>query len=442
MAMDAKDLRAESALAERSSDGGAKYTHTAAALHYERGKQGQEVASNSFKVDGQGTRPCAVIGPDRVAPPPRDAFPKKAPVEPWLGQDTVYRRPPEYPHKVVEYQDPTRNISPRQTFQENMQRIIMPPGYNVVKLNEDPTYASKSTKLNVPAEVKYYDVPYNVNPMSSDQKNSRNVDHSVSNVNPLLVKNMPHGWPPGSVNVRPLRQYGAPEIYQYSDFGSCAGPRPTLTRHHTGHEEPSQLYPDPYYHDANIRFKPYPNIKERYPQASKDNVKIVPVDTYNYSKHTTKNQEELYVLGLVNVPREELSKYEHIQKVSKLPKNIKGYNSLELLNQFEEAIESSNMANIEPTKRDGQIQQKNVAHKQDTLPRAVSPLDVEAKISQSVIHKDVGCNFEIKPCSPKMLNVEVAAPVQTVLNERVIEKVANPLNMAMKQHNKELKLQE
>ncbi|XP_073957849.1 uncharacterized protein [Choristoneura fumiferana] len=741
MAMDAKDLRAESALAERSSDGGAKYTHTAAALHYERGKQGQEVASNSFKVDGQGTRPCAVIGPDRVAPPPRDAFPKKAPVEPWLGQDTVYRRPPEYPHKVVEYQDPTRNISPRQTFQENMQRIIMPPGYNVVKLNEDPTYASKSTKLNVPAEVKYYDVPYNVNPMSSDQKNSRNVDHSVSNVNPLLVKNMPHGWPPGSVNVRPLRQYGAPEIYQYSDFGSCAGPRPTLTRHHTGHEEPSQLYPDPYYHDANIRFKPYPNIKERYPQAryeylgnfpnpyhpphpfathkyelpksmpphpypgypqaplkytdrmsepvmdgyqrsfnqqgnygvplrnpvihptyrpgpgntlqskmhpyppdgpnkavisnklpydpnnkvhvdydtrpkaypvsdnyylnemsrpylsknqiilpnyppgnihgvgppphpyylkeniqmknfeyaqlknldpsilnnsltklpmqfspstlaispadsnasnetgqthgtpqddcgyfsqssvtsvrsidsvnripmdpygrpdyrygpiirsspqykpdpncnqvsktkkdirqfisswsegddeiienssSKDNVKIVPVDTYNYSKHTTKNQEELYVLGLVNVPREELSKYEHIQKVSKLPKNIKGYNSLELLNQFEEAIESSNMANIEPTKRDGQIQQKNVAHKQDTLPRAVSPLDVEAKISQSVIHKDVGCNFEIKPCSPKMLNVEVAAPVQTVLNERVIEKVANPLNVNVK----------
>lgn len=739
MAMDAKDLRAESALAERSSDGGAKYTHTAAAHHYERGKAGQEVVTNSFKVDGQGVRPCAVIGPDRVAPPPRDAFPKKAPVEPWLGQDTLYRRPPDYPHKVVEYQDPTRNISPRQTFQENMQRIIMPPGYNAVKLNEDPTYASKNTKLNVPAEVKYYDVPYNVNPISSDQKSSRNADHSVSNVNPMLVKNVPHGWAPGSVNVRPLRQYGAPEIYQYSDFGSCAGPRPTLARHHTGHEEPSQLYPDPYYHDANIRFKPYPNIKERYPQAryeylgnfpnpyhpphpfpthkyelpksmpshpypgypqgplkyadrmsepvmdgyqrsfnqqgnygvplrnpvihptyrpgpgnplqskmhpyppdgpnkavisnklpydpnnkvhvdfdtrpkaypmsdsyylnemsrpyisknqiilpnypsgnvhgvgppphpyylkeniqmknyeyahlknldptimnnsltklpmqfspstlaispvdsnasneagqthgtpqddcgyfsqssvtsvrsidsinripmdpygrpdyrygpiirsspqykpdancnqapkskkdirqfisswndegddeiienssSKDAVKTVPVDTYNFPKHTTKNQEELYVLGLVNVPREELSKYEHIQKVSKLPKNIKGYNSLELLNQFEEAIESSNMTSIEPIKRDVQIQHKNMAHKQDTLPRAVSPLDVEAKISQSVIHKDVGCNFEIKPCSPKMLNVEVAAPVQTVLNERVIEKVANPLNV-------------
>ena len=57
----------------------------------------------------------------------------------------------------------------------------------------------------------------------------------------------------------------------------------------------------------------------------------------------------------------------------------------------------------------------------------MSPLDVEAKISQSVIHKEVGCNFEIKPCSPKMLNVEVAAPVQNILAERSIEKVANPV---------------
>ncbi|XP_053608902.1 uncharacterized protein PF3D7_1120600-like isoform X2 [Plodia interpunctella] len=147
---------------------------------------------------------------------------------------------------------------------------------------------------------------------------------------------------------------------------------------------------------------------------------------------TVKNQDQLYVLGLVNVPSEELGKYEHIQKVSKLPENIKGYNSIELLNQFEEAIESSNVNNFKtksstPNDIAYQMTMKNSSSHLSLLPRPVSPLDVEAKISQSVIHKEVGCNFEIKPCSPKMLNVEAATPIQNLLGERVIEKVSNPL---------------
>ncbi|XP_047985418.1 uncharacterized protein LOC125225648 [Leguminivora glycinivorella] len=723
MAMDAKDSRAEAALTERSNDGGAKF-----ALQYDRSKS-HDVGSSAFKGDTAGVRPCAVIGPDRVVPPSRDG-PKKAPAEPWLAPDPVYRRLPDYPYKMPDHQDPTRNISPRQTFQENMQRIIMPPGYNSTKLHEDSPFASKNTKLNVPSEVKYCEVPYNINQVGSDQKHIRNTDHSASNVNPMLMRGVPHGWPTSSVHIRPLRTYGAPEVLPYADYANCTGPRPVLTR---THEEP--LYPDPYYHESNIRFKPYPNIKERYPQsryeylgnypspyhppnpyahkyelpktmpphsypgypqvpkyteripeplmdgyqrtlnqqgnygvpmrnpvihssyrpvsgnhmqskmnsyppdgqhkpvpnklpydptskmyldyetrskvlpmpdnyylnevprpyhpkntivvpnfassnmhgvnahpyyikenmslknyeypryknmdpnminhsltklpaqfspstlaispadsnasnetalthgtsqedcgyvsqssvtsvrsieslnripmdpygrydyrygpivraspptkpdpssnqgskskkdirqfisswsegddenaensAKRDGVKNVTDDKHAFNKQyeSVNNQEQLYVLGLVNVPSEELSKYEHIQKVSKLPENIKGYNSLELLNQFEEAIESSNMASVKPpTPRTIQMPLKSVPHKHEPIPRPLSPLDVEAKISQSVIHKEVGCNFEIKPCSPKMLNVEVATPMQ-MLNERVIEKVANPHNV-------------
>ncbi|XP_063617009.1 uncharacterized protein LOC134790146 [Cydia splendana] len=719
--MDAKDSRAEAALTERSNDGGAKFT-----LQYDRSKS-HDAGASAFKGDTAGVRPCAVIGPDRVVPPSRDG-PKKTPSEPWLAPDPIYRRMPDYPYKMPDHKDPTRNISPRQTFQENMQRIIMPPGYNSTKLHEDSPFASKNTKLNVPTEVKYCEVPYNINQVSSDQKHNRNADHSASNVNPLLMRGVPHGWPAGSVHVRPLRTYGAPEVLPYPDYANCTGPRPVLTR---THEEP--LYPDSYYHESNIRFKPYPNIKERYPQsryeylgnypspyhppnpfahkyelpktmpphsypgypqvpkyteriseplmdgyqralsqqgnygvpmrnpvihssyrpvpgnhmqnklnpypldaqhkpvpnklpydpaskmyldydtrskampmpdnyylndvprpyhakntivvpnfasssmhgvnahpyyikenmslknfeypryknmdpsminhpltklppqfspstlaispadsnasnetalthgtsqedcgyvsqssltsvrsieslnripmdpygrydyrygpivraspptkpdpssnqgskskkdirqfisswsegddenaensAKRDGVKNITDDKHTFSRQCVSNQEQLYVLGLVNVPSEELSKYEHIQKVSKLPENIKGYNSLELLNQFEEAIESSNISSVKPpTPRTIQMPLKSVSHKHEPIPRALSPLDVEAKISQSVIHKEVGCNFEIKPCSPKMLNVEVATPMQ-MLNERVIEKVANPHNV-------------
>lgn len=748
MAMDAKDLRTEAVLGDRSNDGNAKYAQGGATLPCNRTKPYQDIGSNSLaKVDVQAARPCAVIGPDRVVPPAAssDVYLKKGPVEPWLTMDNSYRRPPDYPHKALDYQHPARNISPRQTFQENMQRIMVPPSYNSVKLKEDHNFSvdtnippMRNNKFNIPPDPKYCEVPYAVNnTMTNEQKNVRNSDISVPTMNPL-ARAVPHVWPPNSANIRPPKPYGAPELYQYPEYSSCAGPRPMLMPrpHMRMHEEAGHMYPDPYYQEGSIRFKPYPTVKERFtqprydyianysnpfhppppfqthkyelqkpvhshsypgypqvpikyldnrmpepilngyqrsnPQAHYSNVpfrnqvihptygpvagnclqankyfpfapensakpntsnklpydpnnKIFPEGFYvnelarthpikgqvlppNYpgniygmpphtyyrrenptmkgyefgphvrnidpsmpingptlsrfpaqfspsaiaispsdsntsndtnqtqgalhedcgyvsqsssvsmrsmdsgntrmpydiyrrydqryntvvksslmpkyesnshpsskekkdldvrqflqmwsegeeengennlhengvhmlsnSKDISKayeasNQEQLYVLGLVNVPSEELGKYEHIQKVSKLPENIKGYNSIELLHQFEEVIESSNLNNYNskpPTPRtfDSSLKGPSAAslHGLGIPPRPISPLDVEAKISQSVIHKEVGCNFEIKPCSPKMLNVEIATPVQNVLGERVIEKVTNPL---------------
>ncbi|XP_075969968.1 uncharacterized protein LOC142972598 [Anticarsia gemmatalis] len=757
VAMDAKDLRTESALSERNNDS-SKYSQSGGiALHCDRNKSYQDIGSNSLaKVDVPSSRPCAVIGPDRIVPPPvsSEAYLKKGPAEPWPCMVNAYRRPPEYPHKLANYQNPTRNISPRQTFQENMQRIMVPPTYNSVKISDDTNYAQlsdrsnalpKNIKLNVPPEAKFCDVPYTVYPPSNEQKNVKNPEMCLPSVNPTLTRTVPHGWPPGSVNIRPARMYGAPELYQYQEYPSCAGPRPVVPRpNRTVPEESGYVYDVPFCHqEGNIRFKPYPTVKERFPQQryeyignytnsfhppptfpshkyelqkpvpphpyppyppikyldrvpepvmegyqrnqqggysipyrnqiihpnygpvltngpqnkihsyppdahlktvapnklpydntkayieyengrpkmytqsdnylvnemgrmhpmksqvimpnyppinmhniptnpyyKKDNqhmknyeyihyrsmdpnlnihnpmmrhppvfspntLAISPTDSsasndtaqtlgtsqedcgyvsqsstasvrsmdsgihripndclrkyydnrygpiirtpsmmsksdINSNSHSkekknidvrqflqmwnegdeetdennskqiiissgpksdhnlskahevmTSNQEQLYVLGLVNVPSEELDKYEHIQKVSKLPENIKGYNNLELLSQFEEVTESSNKTNYKPsTPKDFQMPLKGVPLKQPPgigPPRPLSPLDVEAKISQSVIHKEVGCNFEIKPCSPKMLNVEVATPVQNILAERAIEKVTNPV---------------
>lgn len=760
--MDAKDLRTESALSERNNDG-SKYSQSGGiALHCDRNKSYQDIGSNSLaKVDVQSARPCAVIGPDRVVPPAatNEAYLKKGLAEPWPCMDSAYhtRRPPEYPHKLANFQNPTRNISPRQTFQENMQRIMVPPSYNSVKISDDTNYVQlpdrsnaipKNIKINVPPEAKFCDVPYTVYTTNNEQKNVRNAEMCMSSVNPSLTRTGPHGWPPNSVNIRPTRTYGAPELYQYQEYPSCAGPRPVVPRpNRTVPEEPGYVYADPFYHqEGNVRFKPYPTVKDRFPQQryeyignytnsfhpppafpthkyemqktvpphpyppyppikyldrppepvmegyqrnqqgsynmpyrnqiihpnygpvlgncpqnkihsyppdahiktlgpnkmpfdnakayieyengrpkmyppsesylvnemgrvhsmksqvimpnyptlnmhnippnpyyKKDNQQIknyeylqahfrsmdpninihnpmirhpqvfspntsaisptdsstsndtsqtlgpsqedcgyvsqsstasarsidssinrIPNDCLrkyydsrygpiirtapmiskselnsnnnpkekknidvrqflqmwnegdeeteeNNSKEiiihsgpkndsnfikaheviSQSNQEQLYVLGLVNVPSEELGKYEHIQKVSKLPENIKGYNHLELLNQFEEAIESSNMTNYKASNPTEYQMPTKVAPPKQTagvMPqRPLSPLDVEAKISQSVIHKEVGCNFEIKPCSPKMLNVEVATPVQNLLTERAIEKVANPV---------------
>ncbi|XP_026319468.1 uncharacterized protein LOC113229981 [Hyposmocoma kahamanoa] len=749
MAMDAKDLRTEAVLGDRSNDGNAKYAQGGATLPCNRTKPYQDIGSNSLaKVDVQAARPCAVIGPDRVVPPAAssDAYLKKGPIEPWLTMDNSYRRPPDYPHKALDYQHPARNISPRQTFQENMQRIMVPPSYNSVKLKEDHNFSvdtnispMKNNKFNIPPDSKYCEVPYAVsNAMTNEQKTVRNSEISVPTMNPL-ARGAPHAWPPNSANIRPPKPYGAPELYQYPEYSSCAGPRPMLMPrpHRTVHEDAGHMYPDPYFQEGSIRFKPYPTVKERFtqprydyianysnpfhppppfpthkyelqksvhshpypgypqvpikyldnrmsepilngyqrsnPQAHYGNVpfrnqvihptygpvggnclqtnkyypfapessakpntsnklpydnnnKIFPEGFYvnelarthpmkgqvlppNYpgniygmpphtyyrrenptmkgyefgphvrnidpsmpingpplsrfpsqfspstiaispsdsntsndtnqtqgashedcgyvsqsssvsmrsmesgtnrmpydiyrrydqryntvvksslipkyesnshasskdkkdidvrqflqmwnegeeengdnnnlhengvrmltnSKDISKvyeanNQEQLYVLGLVNVPSEELGKYEHIQKVSKLPENIKGYNSIELLHQFEEVIESSNLNNYNskpstPRTFESSLKGSSTAslHGLGIPTRPISPLDVEAKISQSVIHKEVGCNFEIKPCSPKMLNVEIATPVHSVLGERVIEKVTNPL---------------
>ncbi|CAH2239483.1 jg21490 [Pararge aegeria aegeria] len=733
--MDHKELGTTSSVSTSVSDGSTKFALNSPTVHSSRSKS-YDVGSNSLgKVDTTAARPCAIIGPDRVLPPNPDdtMYLKKVPGEAWPPPENIYRRPPDYPSKVSDYQ-PTRNISPRQTFQENMQRIMVPPTYSSMKSSDESSL--KNTKLNMPQEAKYCDVPYNINSVNSEHKSARNPDIPMSNVNPSYTRNMPppYGWP-GNVNVRSLRPYGAPEFYQYQDFPSCAGPRPmTMIRPHRPlHEESAQVYSERLYQDANIRFKPYPTGKEKqqqprydyisnypstfHPPASipphkydlqktihghpypvypsvpfkyldrrihepfvdgyhrahnpqsnfnafhnqvvpppygpipgncmqtktysdassksmnvnkmqfennnkvylnlesrnknypvpeniyytdmnhsqamrgeillpthstvnihpvpqhsiyrKDNTPLKPYDynpnfrmfdhvnhslqrlplqfspntisssdsntsnetihtigtsqedcgyvsqsstasirsldsanmpishnelyrrhTYNNydmfrssfhpngpiqnsknrisssnkknldvrqflqmwnegdeevseankeaatQNHTKKlsqneiinNQEQLYVLGSVTVPCEELGKYDHIQKISKLPENIKGYNSLEILNQYEELLEAPHVNNFSKSREYSSFP-KSVIDKGiiSNLPRPVSPLDVEAKISQSVIHKEVGCNFEIKPCSPEMLNVELAAPVQNILGERMIEKVANPI---------------
>lgn len=735
MAMDAKDLRIGTALGERND--GSKYSQSGIALQCTN-KSYQDIGSNPLaKAEVAAVRPCAVIGPDRVMlPSASDAYPKKGALDQWPCPDNLYPRPPEYPQKQLNNVNPSRNISPRQTFQENMQRIMVPPTYSAVKHADESNSShvedrnavlSKTTKQTIAPEAKYCDVPYAVNLLTNEHKNVRETEMCVPSVNSSpLTRAAPHGWP-GGVNMHPPRTYGAHDVYQYSQYPSCAGPRPPIMPmirpHRAFQEDPSYVYPDSYYQDASVRFKPYPTVKERYPQArydyinnypnpfhppppyashkydipntrpphpysvyphlkyldnrppdpniegyqrsnqqsnnynmlfrnqvihptygnpqnkvpsypsdkssnklSLDNNKsyvdyenaktkyslpdsyfanemarvhqvqkpvampnyaspgihpvplqqyhrkdnmgmksfeymphyrhfehplgfnpsghhppqfspsalaISPTDsntsndttqtqgtsqedcgyvsqssttsarsfdsninrlhneyyrrydyryrpiignshtlaksdmaskdsqkidvrqflsmwsegdednTNNNSKEisTTNNyrrqesgrsQDQLYVLGLVNVPSDELAKYEHIQKVSKLPENIKGYNSIELLNQFEEVIELSNMNNFKSSvsKDFFQMKDRKNAIKQivEVLPRPVSPLDVEAKISQSVIHKEVGCNFEIKPCSPKMLNVEIAAPVQNILVERSIEKISNPLS--------------
>ncbi|CAG9581188.1 unnamed protein product [Danaus chrysippus] len=721
--MDTDGSRANSTLGSVVSDGSTKYAHSSPILQSNRIQSFNDIGSNSMgKMDAPTSRPCAIIGPDRVLPSNAgDVYLKKT-VAPWPCPENVYRHTTDYQSKLPEYQ-PNRNISPRQTFQENMQRIMVPPTYSSIKIPEESS--SKNTKLNMPHEAKYCDVPYN-NSVNNELKSVRNPDIPITNMNPAFGRSVPpYGWPPG-VNVRPLRPYGAPDFYQYSEYPSCAGTRPTLRQHQALNGESTQMFPDHLYQDSNIRFKPYPLAKERHPQvrydyinnypssfhpsnpfpphrydlqksihghpypvypqipvkyldrrihepipdsyqrssntpnfmayrnqpvappygplsgnciqnkpypldgSSKPNNKIhfepnskvyvdlepkhnkgypipdniylnemnhhqslrgdillppnstlsmhtVPqhaiyrkdnaypknfeyniqyrnldqpmnnslprfplqyspntlaispsdsntsndtaltlgapqedcgyvsqssttsvrsLDSYNIqatndtlrrhnynnygiqrnngkemiskrksstsdkkninvrqflqmwnegdddisetnketvtSNDSTKNDEEqLYVLGLVNVPSDEIGKYEHIQKISKLPENIKGYNSLELLNQYEELLEPSNTDKFTSKPimtRQCNLPLRNIINKEHiTVPRPISPLDVEAKISQSVIHKEVGCNFEIKPCSPEMLNVEVATPVQNILGERSIEKIVNPV---------------
>ncbi|CAG4965531.1 unnamed protein product [Colias eurytheme] len=720
--MDAKDLRTDSALSASINDGNASYNQSSSPLQSNRNKAYQDIGSNSLgKVESQATRPCAIIGPDRVLPPPptSDVYLKKASVDPWSCNENVYRQQPNFTQKLPDYQQ-VRNISPRQTFQENMQRIMVPPSYNSSKNIDDSN--SKNSKVDMPLELKYCDVPYTINPING-QKSIRNSDLPLTSVNPAFARNVPpHVWANGT-GTRPIRPYGAPEYYQYPELSNFTTPRPMLRPHRAPHDEAAQVNAERLYQEGNMRFKPYPTIKERYPQARyeypnnypntfhphapyppqkydlsksipphpypmysqvpmrriaepildsyqrsnqqtnfnhyhnqyipppygsvpgnciqnkmythpselsakqltpnklpydmnnkiyleyennrnkmyppvdnmyypdpnrppgskndvvlpvhpghmpynmppqymyrKDNITMKTFDNVHfrgvdqnvhvnspllrhplqfspsglvispaesntsndamqtlqedcgyvsqsssasgrsidsgnyrmqsemYRKHenfynsnikkftkqvsrsdsvgnssdkknlnvrqflqmwnegeeevtdgnnassnsnfpktseTISNQEQLYVLGLVNIPTEELSKYEHIQKISKLPENIKGYNSIELLDQYEQLVETPALRQSKTIMRDYQMSPKPSVKQPPQLPRPVSPLDVEAKISQSVIHKEVGCNFEIKPCSPKMLNVEVATPVQNILDERAIEKVIN-----------------
>ncbi|XP_038208421.1 putative uncharacterized protein DDB_G0282133 [Zerene cesonia] len=724
MAMDAKDLRTDSALSAPINDGNASYNPSSTPLQSNRNKSYQDIGSNSLgKVESQTTRPCAIIGPDRVLPPPpaSDVYLKKASVDPWSCNENVYRHQPNFMQKLPDYQQ-VRNISPRETFQENMQRIMVPPSYSSSKNTDDPN--SKNSKVDMPLELKYSEVPYTINPVINGQKSIRNSDIPLTNVNPAFTRSVPpHAWA-NSGGTRPLRPYGAPEYYQYPELSNFMNPRSMLRPHRTPHDDAAQVNAERLYQEGNMRFKPYPSIKERYPHVRydypnkytntfhphapfppqkyelsknvpphpypmysqvpmrriaepildsyqrsnqqtnfnpyhnqyipppygsvpgnciqnkmyshqselsakqltpnklpydvnnkiyleyennrnkiyppvdhmyypdpnrppgsksdvmlpihpghmpynmppqymfrKDNIPMKPfdnihfrsveqnvhvnspllrhplhfspsglvispadsntsndniqtlqedcgyvsqsssasgrsIDSGNYriqnemyrnhenfynsnirkfpkqvsrsqsvgnssdkknldvrqflqmwnegeeevtdsnnastsssnfpkTSETISNQDQLYVLGLVNIPTEELSKYEHIQKISKLPENIKGYNSIELLDQYEQLVESPALRQSKTIMKEYQMSPKPIVKQPPHVPRPISPLDVEAKISQSVIHKEVGCNFEIKPCSPKMLNVEVATPVQNILDERAIEKVIN-----------------
>ncbi|XP_041975333.1 protein PF14_0175-like isoform X2 [Aricia agestis] len=721
--MDDKEVRIDSGLGTSIHNDCNKRLPNGNATYTSRDKSFPDGSHPLGKAD---TRPCAIIGPDRVLPSAdsNDVYMKTIPPEPWEYPDN-YRHPYDS-IKMSEYHQ-AHNISPRQTFQENMQRVIVPPTYSSIKSSDETSL--KNPKLNVPAEGKYCDVPYSINMLSSEPKSVRS-DSAMPAMNHSYLRGVqPHGWTGG---VQPLKPYQAHDYYHNTEYSNCPAPRPMpiVQPQRIVHDEIHPMYTDRLYQESNIRFKPYPTSKEKFPQPrydysntfqppqnpipkfdiqksmhghpypmypqgpykytvdrrypepmmethpralypqhnafhthpvhpsygplpgnfyhnkpypcpsdnpksmqgnklsydannkiylelenprykgypspdnfyyndraklmrgdilipghtqmnsmgqqhlyKKDNLSIKSIDHsphYPYRDHRSignplarmpmqfspntmsvsmspcdsntsneavmlgmpqedcgyvsqssttsirsmdsnnghadfyrrhgfnyastnqnafrkesnskpasstdnkkglnlsqffqmwnegdeedtaannnnnnqinsnyvspkppgnNNQEQLYILGSVTVPQEELSKYEHLQKVSKLPENIKGYNNIEILNQFEQLVESPGMNNLHvkvpPLKEYKVIPQTYVTNQiKDGTQRPVSPLDVEAKISQSVIHKEVGCNFEIKPCSPKVLNVDVAAPVHDVLGERFIEKVANPV---------------
>ncbi|CAH2102805.1 unnamed protein product [Euphydryas editha] len=270
--MDPKDLRANAPLSISISDDSTKYAHNSPTLPANKSRSYHEIGSTSMgKVDATAVRPCAIIGPDRVLPQTLgDVYLKKAQVEPWSCSGNTYRQPPDYPNRLSDYPQ-IRNISPRQTFQENMQRVMVPPNYNSIK-NGDDNSSLKNPKSNMPQEAKYCDVPYNMNSVTNELKSVRNTDIPMPSVNPSYGRSVPHyGWP-GGVNIRPQRPYGAPEMYQYPEYPSCVGPRPvTLTHPHRIHsEETAQVYSERLYQEANIRFKPYPTIKEKHQQSRYD----------------------------------------------------------------------------------------------------------------------------------------------------------------------------
>ncbi|XP_022117550.2 MATH and LRR domain-containing protein PFE0570w [Pieris rapae] len=698
--MDAKDLRSDSTLVSAINDGNTNFDESNITLLSNRNKPYQDIESNSLgKVEAQGSRPCAIIGPDRVQPPPTagDTYLKKASVEPWPCSDTVYQLQAEIPPKLPDYQS-MRNISPRQTFQENMQRIMVPP-YHSSKSIEDNVL--KNSKVEMPLDVKYCDVPYSINPIVNSQKSIRTSDAPITAANSPYLTVQRHGWS-GAVGPRPQRPF-APEFYQYPEVANFSGQQPLQRLHRPPQEDPVQGHPDRLYNEASVRFKPYPSTRERYTQHRYDYVSNYPntyhqqlpfppqkydisktlpshpypmypqvpirrvpdpiIDPYqrpsqpnfnpyqnqyishsygpvqgnciptkmypyppdmspntltpklpydvnsklyvdyenvrnkmyssvdnmtyfndpkrqtlalhpsmnmhhipqhhvyrkdimpmkpmesphpnsyplrhhlHYSPSLAKssaesfsrleamhasiggiqedcgyvsqsssasgrsidsgnfknqndiyrksdtlygnglrtsqkqransatnldkkgldvrqflqmwnegddevsdsaitstkavptqsdsNPEQLVILGSMTIPNEELSKYEHIQKISKLPENIKGYNSIELLDQYEQLVETpAARYNKKPMSHEYQLSSK-IARQSPLIPRPLSPLDVEAKISQSVIHKEVGCNFEIKPCSPKMMNVEIATPLHNIISERAIDKVLN-----------------
>ncbi|CAH4030936.1 unnamed protein product [Pieris brassicae] len=267
--MDAKDLRRDSTLVSAINDGNTNFDENNITLLSNRNKSYQDIESNSLgKVEAQGSRPCAIIGPDRVQPPPTagDAYLKKVSVEPWPCSDTVYQLQAEIPQKLPDYQS-MRNISPRQTFQENMQRIMVPP-YHSSKSIEDNVL--KNSKADMPLEVKYCDVPYSINPIVNSQKSIRSSDVPITAANSPYLTVQRHGWS-GGVGLRPQRPF-APEFYQYPEVANFPGQRPLQRIHRPPQEDPVQGHTDRLYNEASVRFKPYPSTRERYTQHRYDYV--------------------------------------------------------------------------------------------------------------------------------------------------------------------------
>lgn len=147
--------------------------------------------------------------------------------------------------------------------------------------------------------------------------------------------------------------------------------------------------------------------------------------------------EQLYVLDKTVISEEEVKKYEHVQKVTKLPEYIK---DVGVANPDRTNMNSKKDINFPyPTKLQAK---KDTPMVYNTYRNNVQPImkvpqpelftsefeDVEAKISQSVIHKEVRCNFEIKP----LISTQVTIPNNTIPVEEPKIKSVTPTTVPYK----------
>lgn len=329
--MDAKDLRVEPVLGERN-DRIHNYAHGSATSHgQEKSKPFQEVCPTPIsKVDIQAVRPCAVIGPDRVVPQPANAtYLKKQEPDGW-GYTDGYRKLPDYPLKIADHQLPSRNISPRQTFQESMPRVIVPSS---VKLAEDSNngFSEKSPSLNenikynMPSDPKYFDVPYIISPVGNDQRNARVPDVYASQSNSPLVRT-PHAWP-GPVGNPGLRPYGMSEVHRYPEYSnSSSRPMPTNHTLRQMHEGSMQHYPDPYPRNANIRYQPYPPNKE-LSQNTRYEYNNNQLNSYHPQLFPPQPSPQKYILQKSFAPNSYIPPYPHKYLDTRIPQepHLDGY---------------------------------------------------------------------------------------------------------------------
>ncbi|XP_077287098.1 uncharacterized protein LOC143911881 [Arctopsyche grandis] len=132
--------------------------------------------------------------------------------------------------------------------------------------------------------------------------------------------------------------------------------------------------------------------------------------------------EQLYVLDKTIISEDELKKYEHLQKVTKLPDFIKDVETNFSNGTVQKDVKHQHPIKT-PIKYDKTKSQNLSMNQNKPIMRAPEPelfnnelIDVESKISQSVIHKEVRCNFEIKPCSPSKLVSRAIPPEENQQN--------------------------